>query len=179
MRGRKTRGFTLFELLASLALIGLATLGAVRLLDQIGDSAKRIGSESAQAARTGNGARMLRQLLLDATASTDTTRHFRGDAHSIDFWSVCDAAGAWVEACHVTLAIDAHDDSSAILAVYPSGETFTLRRQLGPLEFRYFNPSVGDSTWRSEWRANVVLPTGLGVLAGTDTVVYRIGIDRE
>ena len=96
VRGRKTRGFTLLELLASLALIGLATLGGVLLLRQIGDSAKRISRDSADAARAGNGARMLRQLLLDARASTDTTRHFRGDTRSIDFWSLCDAAGAWV-----------------------------------------------------------------------------------
>lgn len=179
MRGRRPRGFTLLELLATLALMGLATLGGVLLLDQIGDSAKRISRDAAHAARMGNGARMLRQLLLDAAASTDTTRTFRGDTRSIDFWSTCDGSNAWAEACHVTFAIDTHDDTSDVLAVYPSGETFTLRRQLGPLEFRYFNPSARDSAWRSEWKSNVVLPRSVGLLGGADTVVYRVGFDRD
>jgi prepilin-type N-terminal cleavage/methylation domain-containing protein len=176
MRSRDRRGFTLIELLAALALTGFAMLGGLLLLDQIADSGRRIASDAAAAARDGNGDRMFRRLLLEAATSSDTTRRLRGDTASVDLWTRCDEPGGWSEPCHVTIGIDLHDDTSVVVAVYSSGQSFALRRARGAAAFRYFNGPARDSSWRKEWMSNVTLPAAIGLLAASDTVVYPVGL---
>jgi prepilin-type N-terminal cleavage/methylation domain-containing protein len=176
MRSRDRRGFTLIELLAALALTGFAVLGGLLLLDQVADSGRRIAGEAAAAARDGNGDRMLRHLLLEAAASSDTTRRLRGDTASVDLWTRCDDPGGWSEPCHVTIGIDVHADTSAVVAVYSSGQSFVLRRTRGSAAFRYFNGPARDSSWRKEWMSNVTLPAAIGLLVVSDTFVFPVGL---
>jgi hypothetical protein len=150
-------------------------LGAILLLDQVGDSQSRIKSDAAYAAQTGNGERVLSELLLNATSGEDTTRRLRGDSTSVSLWSVCDVAGGWKEPCAITLAIDERRDSAFVMAVLPSGVSLRLRRASSHVRFRYIESSPRDTTWRAEWTSNAKLPGALAVVIGSDTIVYRIG----
>ena len=179
MRAHDRKGFTLLELVAALSVIGVAMLGGMVLLDQLGDSAGRIARDGALAAREGNGARVLRRVLLDASSSPDSTKRFRGDEHSLELWSMCDVPGGWSESCHVVLAIDERGDSSVVLAELSGGQSLALRRQAGMGEFRYYSPSASDSVWVHHWSSNVTLPVAVGLLARDDTIVFPVGVGRE
>ncbi|MEP6493405.1 MAG: prepilin-type N-terminal cleavage/methylation domain-containing protein [bacterium] len=173
------RGFTLIEITVALAIAGLAMVGGIALIDQIGDSAGRINQDGRRAAREGNGVRLLRRVLLDATTTTDSTKRFRGDQHSLELWTTCDISAGWAEVCRVSLSIDERRDSSVVLADLSTGESFPLRRQAGTAEFRYFNPMATDTSWVRQWSSNVSLPTAVGLLARGDTTVFPVGVARE
>lgn len=177
---RSTKGFTLIELIAALSVMGFAMLGGVMLLDQLGDSAERIKHDAMLAAREGNGARLLRRVLADASTNSDSIKRFRGDEHGVEFWSRCDVSGGWAEVCRVSLAIDERADSSAILADLSTGGSFSVRRQRGSAEFRYYHSSSGsDSAWMKTWSSNSTLPIAIGLLVPGDTVVFPVGAVRE
>jgi prepilin-type N-terminal cleavage/methylation domain-containing protein len=179
MRDRR-RGFTLLELIAALSLMGFVMLGGIMLIDQLNDSTARISAEGKRAARDGNGQRLLGRLLLDATSTTDTTKRLRGDSLGLDFWTSCETSGGWMTPCHATLAIDERTDSSAILADLSTGGTFSLRRQLGLAQLRYYDPSAPtDTVWLKHWSSNVTLPAAVGIVLSNDTIVYPVSIARD
>jgi len=180
MRSADRRGFTLLELTAALSVTGLVMLGGIALLDQLGDSATRITRDAARVARDGNGARLLRRLLVDASTSTDSTKRFRGDERSLELWTRCDAPAGWSEPCRVTLAIDERPDSSILMAELPGAPPLAVRRQAGPAEFRYYNPSTGtDTTWVRQWSSNAVRPVAIGLVVREDTVVLPVSVARD
>jgi prepilin-type N-terminal cleavage/methylation domain-containing protein len=177
MRRPEPRGFTLVELMAALALVGFVMVGGIMLLDQLGDSAQRIASEGTLAAREGNGARMLRRLFADASASSDSTKTFRGDERSLDFWSLCDVPGGWAEPCHVSLAIDERLDGSGLLASLSTGGSLLLRQQRGASVFRYYNPS-SDTLWLRDWSSHATLPVAVALVGDGDTTVLAVSVAR-
>ena len=176
----RRQGFTLLELIAALSLMGFVMIGGIMLIDGLNDSAARIGEDGKRAARDGNGQRLLARLLLDATSTTDTTKKFRGDSLSVGFWTSCEASGGWTAPCHVTLAIDQRPDTSAVLATLSTGESFSLRRQPGRAALRYYDPtSPNDTVWLNHWASSVTLPTAVGLVLTTDTIVYPVSIARD
>lgn len=179
MRAIDRRGFTLVEIIAALSIMGLAMIGGLMLIDQIGDSAGRVSHDARLAAREGNGQRLLHRLLLDAVSSTDSTKRFRGDEHSMELWTTCEVPAGWAEPCRAVLAIDQRQDTSVVLAELSTGESYALRRQLGAAEFRYFNPSPTDTFWVRQWSSHVALPTAIGLLLGHDTIVFPVSVSRD
>jgi prepilin-type N-terminal cleavage/methylation domain-containing protein len=174
------RGFTLVELLAALTICGLALAGATALLDQLGDGSARIARESLRASREGNGARLLARLLMDASASTDSTQRFRGDGNSLELSTLCDAPGGWREPCRVTLSIDRRGDSSVVLAGLPGNAAPAVLRRAGTASFRYFRPMAGtDTMWVMQWSSNASLPVAMSVVARDDTIILPVGPARD
>jgi prepilin-type N-terminal cleavage/methylation domain-containing protein len=175
-----SRAFTLVELLAALAISGLALAGATALLDQLGDGSARIARESMRTSREGNGARLLERVLIDATANTDSTKRFRGDENSLELWTLCDAPGGWREECRVTLSIDRIVDSTVVLAGVPGNTSLSVLRRAGTASFRYFRPAIGsDTTWATQWSSNASLPVAIGLVTGGDTIILPVGPARD
>ncbi len=177
---RRRAAFTLLELTAALALVGFVLLGGMLLIDQVGDSATRIAHDGSLAAHEGNGARLLARLLVDATASTDSTKPFRGDEHGVELWTSCDAPGGWTAPCRASLALDTRADSSVVLAELSTGESFALRAFAGRAELRYYNPqSPTDTAWVRQWSSNVTLPAAVGIVLVSDTIVLPVSASRD
>ena len=172
------RGFTLLELLVTLAVSGIALLGAMALLDQLTDSGSRIVHRGALLARRENGWRLLLQLTRDARTSSDTLDRFRGDARSAEFSSVCTTPGGWMEPCRVSLAVDTRGDSSVIVAQLTHGPALETTRHAGSADLRYYDPASRDSSWLSQWTPSLTMPAAIAVVIHADTVVYPLGARR-
>jgi prepilin-type N-terminal cleavage/methylation domain-containing protein len=173
-----SRGFTLVELLAAMMISGLAILGGVLLMDQVTDTTGRITRAAMISARDGNGARLLRQLLLDAHVSADSMDRFRGNERSLDVSTQCQRPRGWLELCRATILVDWRGDSSVIMGNFSTGESLELLRRPGQAEFRYANSTVGDSVWLSRWPLSIAMPFAIAVVTKNDTAVYSTGPGR-
>lgn len=171
----RRRGFTLIEVSLALAISGLAILGGMLLLDQLDDSARRIAILASRAASDGNGGRLLQRLLLDATAITDSSLALRGDEHSVQLSTTCDAPAGWKEPCRISLTIDQRNDSSTISAASPGQPPVRLRSLLGDVEFRYRDVTHSDSLWLRRWTSSSLYPPAIAVTNGRDTIVLLVG----
>lgn len=173
------RGFTLFELMLALALVGGAMLGAVLLLDALNDDAGRIASEGARTTREGNAERELRRLVLDARPDDDTTRRFLGDARSVSMHTRCAVPAGWSEPCDVTLAVDDRGDTTAVDAELSRGGSLVLLRDTARREWRYLDPAPRDTVWATHWSSATTLPVALALVSASDTIVLPIQVRRD
>jgi|KBSSwiStaDraftv2_1062776.scaffolds.fasta_scaffold169180_2 prepilin-type N-terminal cleavage/methylation domain-containing protein len=179
MRLARRSGFTLIELLAALSISGLAMIGGILVLDQITDSTARIVRAGVIAAREGNGPRVLRQLLLDARVTPDSLDRFRGDERSLEFSTLCQRPGGWLEPCRASVGIDWRNDTSVVMAMLSTGENLELARRPGVAELRYFDGVAGDSAWLQRWALSIAMPIAIGIVTRVDTVIYPMGTARD
>ena len=177
---RSRGGMTLLELLVALSMSGLAILGGVMLLDQIGDSDARIVGDSVRDATAANGDRLLRRLLVDAHSTTDTVDRFRGDERNASYLTRCDTPSGWAEPCRALLSVDSLGDSSAIVAETDRGERFEVRRVAGVGTLRYLSQSTDpDSAWVRQWTGSIALPAAIAFIAWPDTTIWPLGSVRD
>lgn len=177
---RSRSGLTLFELLVALSISGLAILGGVMLLDQIGDSDARIVDDSMHDATAANGDRLLRRLLVDARSTTDTVDRFRGDEQNASYLTRCDTPSGWAEPCRARLSVDSLGDSSAIVAETDRGERFEVRRVAGIGTLRYLSESTDpDSAWVRRWTTSIALPAAIAFIVWPDTTIWPLGSVRD
>ncbi len=170
---------TLLEVIIALGIAGIVLLGGALLLDQITDSAGRIARERWAQSYEANAYGITRRLLREALPSFDSTKPFRGDAHSLDYFTRCSVPRGWSETCHVTLAIDSIDDSTIVMAQFDGGEQFAVRRRAGGMVFRFFDAASRDSAWVASWATSATLPSALAIIGAADTVVFPVGPSRE
>jgi prepilin-type N-terminal cleavage/methylation domain-containing protein len=180
MRLSRSRvGFTLIEVMAAIVLSGLAVSAGVLLFRQLEDETMRIRRQGALVSRTGNGERLLRELLRNAESSIDTTERFRGDEHSATYRSWCAVPSGWLERCDVLLAIDHRPDTSAILVQLSTGERLVVDSRPGPIELMYFDLLGRDSVWVKRWGESLILPGAIAFVAANDTLILPVGASRD
>jgi prepilin-type N-terminal cleavage/methylation domain-containing protein len=178
-RLRSPAAFTLVEVLAALALTGLAVTCGTLLFRQTGDESARMEQERTVVSRLGNSDALLRALLRNAEASLDTAKRFRGDERSVTYQSWCATPSGWLERCGVTLAVDQRPDSSVLLAHLSSGEAFDLRALPGRVELRFLDLPGRDSIWVARWDESVSLPMAVALLGERDTLILPVGAARD
>ena len=173
MRMRLRAAFTLIELLAALALSGLAIVGAARLLDQLADTRERSAALARSVTQSANGIRLLRALVYRADMPD---ARFSGTDTAAGFQSWCEVPEGWLERCIVALRITAERDSAELIASV-RGTSLTLWRGRGPAEFRYFSgiPAPGGGQWLSGWGTSVAPPAAIGIVTARDTIALRVG----
>jgi prepilin-type N-terminal cleavage/methylation domain-containing protein len=176
---RSTRGFTLVELMAAIALSGVMISGSVLLLQRLEDEAGRIRVAGDDVARQGNGERLFRALTRNAEASSDSSLRFRGDERSASYQSWCSMPSGWDEHCSVLLVIDQGLDSSTVIAELSSGEHLRLVKLRGGVEFRYLDLSARDSAWTRYWGQGVKLPSAIAMIRSSDTLIFPLGASRD
>lgn len=173
------RGMTLLEVMAALMIGGLVLSGGVLLLNQVNDDSARVIGERWSQAYEGNTYGTAKRLLSEATPSFDSTRVFRGDARSLDFFTRCRTPAGWTELCHVTFAIDSIRDSTLVMAQFDDGDQFAVRRAAGGMSFRFIDYSSPDSSWVATWSTSTTLPSALAIVSTADTVLFPIGPSRD
>lgn len=172
------RGMTLVELLIAIAIAGLVLLGGILLLDQLRDSASRIGRDSAANATAGNADHLLRRFLADAHATSDSADFFRGTEHAATYVTLCDTDAGWRERCRVTLSLDSLSDSTLLVAETDRTESFVIRRIGGAARWRFLDVASRDSAMLREWAPSMSMPSALAIIAGIDTAFFPLGAGR-
>ncbi|MCC6317237.1 MAG: prepilin-type N-terminal cleavage/methylation domain-containing protein [Gemmatimonadaceae bacterium] len=166
MRGRK--GLTLIEVLLALVVASTILLMARHLmsvattaLDRAKDDASPV--DAAYVA--------LRTLFLHA--SSGEFGALLGDENRLAFRSQCDAPGGWLEACDAELTIEQGDDGCSLHLSAGGSPVAIASRQ--PCGLRYLVTAAGGGEWASTWTDAAHRPVAVEVVAGGDTLIFRVG----
>src|SRR5206468_3523728 len=79
---------------------------------------------------------------------------------AFDSW--CDRPAGWLERCRVTLTLASQEDSTAMTAVFPSGDAVRLRTFPGDASFRYVARDSAGTRWLDTWGRGITVPFALG-----------------
>lgn len=170
------RGFTLIELMASLALAGLSVVTVALLVTQLDVTRHVIERASSHADASANGARLLREIVERAEVGVDSTRQFAGDPQSFVMPTWCDVPGGWLERCMVRVALDHRGDSTAVDAQFDNNVQLELVALPGSVALVYLGTGLGRVAWVSSWGRGIVPPIAVGfVRQGGDTSIVRVG----
>ncbi|MEP6733828.1 MAG: hypothetical protein ABJE10_24490 [bacterium] len=163
-------GFTVVELTAALALIGLIFAGIWALLEQVTDGRDRITQEAGDADRTGNGERLLTAMFANAEVITDSVNRFVGAEDRATFNTWCVVPQGWLEKCRVLLQVSDRLSGSDVSWVV-GRDTRLLRHFAAPAEFRYYGMIGGQAQWLNQWGRSIALPSAIALVSGGDTTV--------
>jgi hypothetical protein len=78
----------------------------------------------------------------------------------------------------VRVAAERADSTIALVMWNEGGDTVVLRRNLVRVGFRYLLTADEGGTWVGRWKRTLMLPFAIGLIAGNDTIVARIGERR-
>lgn len=173
-------GFTLVEILVAMTVAAIVLLGADIVYEQLaaGSHALAIATRVDDASR--NADLLVRQLVREVDVSPTgpgrSARTFGGDSLSAHFISWCSRPGGWKAECEVLLKV-VHDTSAggAVAAITSSGDTAQLRTRAPAAVLRYLLDARNGGTWLVAWGEGPSVPEAIGIVAGADTTVLRIG----
>lgn len=158
-----------------MTLGAIVLLGARLLLENLGAGVGRITAASREADSDANGERLLRALVGQVEVGTQLAGSFGGDARAAHFTSWCATPGGWRERCRVALEVEMRGGDAALVAHLPWGEPVALRRAEGAIALRYLIDAREGGTWFVSWGDGLTAPRAIGVIAGSDTLIVRIG----
>lgn len=175
-RVQSRAGVALIELVLALTLCGLLFLGARLMVDAAGDAGTRFTRHARTADAEANGDRLLRALVTNAEAVSDTTRPFAGSPEEASFESWCDRPAGWSERCRVALSLDLRGDTTRVVAAVSTGEQLVLRACRGRCTLRYYGPGErAEPAWLVNWGVSITAPYAIGIVSEGDTLVLRLG----
>ena len=169
------RGFTLIELLLVLVLVAFVLGLSQMLFTQVQRTHSAILAEAQRGDAVAAGSIVLRLLLRNAAATSDSSGRFSGDQQSADFTTRCPTPGGWFEPCRVVLSVEHLGDSSTVLAKMTSGASLPLFSVRGDGQLRYLDRAARDTAWLARWGTSIVLPSALALIFGRDTVAFPTG----
>lgn len=174
-RDRRARAaFTLVEVLVALVIGALVVLGARVLLEGLSEGATRTIAAAARVDREANGEMLLRDLAGRLEVGTSDSARFAGGPTWTTFDSWCDTPGGWQERCRVTLLVHVDPSGSSLVAL-AAGDSVALLHRDALLELRYLDDPRAGGRWFVSWGEGITAPLALGVVAGDDTLIVRIG----
>lgn len=179
------QGFTLIELMVALVISAGLLLAGRLLLEQITTAEHVITTNVAEQDTVFHHARLLESLLRNVDVNTDSMDIVHGDDHLVRFASWCEDTTAMPiprTPCLVQLTIDTVVTVTTAVAAAPisapgpaTGTTTVVRRLPTAGVFRYLADARDGGVWYRSWGPSLLPPLALGIIAGADTTVLRIG----
>jgi prepilin-type N-terminal cleavage/methylation domain-containing protein len=173
-RNNGSRGFTLVELMVTLAISGILLVTARVMIEELADSADRIRSSVDDLDYTANAERVLRELAGRTQSATIRSHAVAGDAATVRLATACDTPGGWLEECEVGFGIVTIADEMALALTLP-GDTIILRRGFTTGRLLYLADAGAGGKWLPAWNSAITTPVAIGVALDADTLILRIG----
>jgi prepilin-type N-terminal cleavage/methylation domain-containing protein len=170
-------GFTLVELLVALSIGAVVLAGARTLLEGLADHATATVRAARSADTAGNAERLVRQVVSNVALAPELQPTFTGTASEATFGSWCPAAWGGLESCRARLAIRMDGAAPAVVLSLSTGEEVALAHG-APARLRYLADAGNGGRWYAQWNDLLTPPLAVGVLAGADTLLLRIGERR-
>lgn len=173
-RASRRPGFTLVEVLVALALGATVLVGARGFLESLGDHASGVLRVARTADSRNNAEDMLRRAVVDLVVRRDTLPSFAGDESAFAFRSSCVSAQGWREPCDVQVRAERSDSGFQVVLIEGANQV-VVRRALSTAGMRYLLAVEEGGTWTGRWQNTLMLPLAIGIIAGDDTIVARVG----
>jgi len=170
-------GFTLVELLVALSIGAVVLVGARTLLEGLGDHAAATVRAARGADARANTERTVRQVVSNVSLAPDLQPTFVGTPSEAGFGSWCPAARGGLESCRVRLFVRSGGAEPVVVLSLSTGEQLVVRHG-APALLRYLADAAGGGRWYSQWNDILSPPLAIGVIAGPDTLLLRIGERR-
>lgn len=172
-------GFTLFELMVGLAVIGLVLLVAHAILSEAAASGARLGAEAERLAARGRAVEWLRGAVGSLQVGQAEDDSFDGFSDSVAFSSRLETALGWSELRRVGLAVSGR----RLLARLDGGDSVVLADSVVGLQVQYLLTTGAESEWLRGWRSPATAPLALRLIVGragsgpprADTLLLRVG----
>lgn len=168
-------GFTILELIVALTVGALVISGARLLLDALSTAAMRLAGEATVNDHRANGERWLRRVVYGIETGTTPGGTFGGDSSSSHFISWCLTPAAWYERCRISLRVVADDTLHGLSAVTSRGDSLMPLLSQHAVSLRYLLTPEQGGIWAKTWSDGPSTPRALGIIAGADTMILRLG----
>lgn len=180
MSRSRRAGFTLIEILVAMTVAAVVLLGADVVYEQLaaGSHAFAIAARAEDTSR--NADLLVRQLVREVDVSPRDAgvpaRTFGGDSLSAHFTSWCTRPGGWKAGCEVLLKVVRDTPAAgAVAAITSTGDTARIRTRAPAVALRYLLDARNGGTWLVSWGQGPNVPQAIGIIAGEDTTVLRVG----
>lgn len=166
-------GTTLLELVAAMAVTSIVLLTASITVEQVTTTRARLDRALVTQREESVGERVLAsQLWNGLSAELPLT----GDEHALQMGTRCLDGSGWHRPCVVDLLVRRLADGSEQLVLYQRDTRASTPVRSGPdLRLTYLASSEDGGHWMDRWDLLQTRPIAVGIVAGTDTVIYRSG----
>ena len=170
---RRSRGFTLIEVMIALALSALVVLLAHRVFNGVIDGALRLGSARTTLDREVNARRSLAEMFGSLDVGTQGAGGFTGRPERVEFATWQRVPEGWLERRRVVLGVEGG------VLVARSNTSIALQDGLSGIEFDYLLEPGADAAWVRTWISPLSAPVAVRVrvirVAAVDTLLFIIG----
>lgn len=173
-RARVSRGLSLIEVVAALAIAGLVALSATALLRGTIDASREMATSTRVRPWPDWGLGLARELLADARVGGVPLAPFVGEAEQVRFESFCPTPAGWKEPCPVVLRVEA-SSSGARLVLDLEGRTHVLRDSIPGARFWFLRDPAAPAGWASRWGSQIVAPPAIALEVADGVTVLRVG----
>ena len=169
------RGFTLLKVMVALAIGSMAILMAAAMLHTTARLTEHVEERVRTIDADGAGELRLRRLVGQMTWSQPAEPVPLLSVEAMRFTTWCDVPAGWQERCTAELILPIAGAPGVMIARLSTGEELRLLEQWSPTGFLYLLPTERGSTWVERWTDRHSLPTAIGVVTRTDTLILRVG----
>ena len=168
------RGLTLLEVMVGVTVSVFVLALCRHALGQALHSSSFIQDAVLAGERVANGDELLRDAAYMMRSGTASAGWATGDSLTARFGTWCARPAGWLARCTAELVLRPTGDSVAMMLVLRPGEVVRVGTLRSGAHLLYLATSAGH--WERQWRRASDLPLAIGVAAGSDTTILRIGV---
>jgi hypothetical protein len=125
---------------------------------------------------SGNGERLIRQLVRNVEVHLEPDSAFIGDPYGTTFISSCQAGWGWLERQRATVSVVDSNYWSLVVVRCPRESRLVVMRVPSPAALRYLTSEAEGSGWVESWAAGQMPPRAIAIKTARDTIILPLGV---